>query len=152
MIFVRSAPHQIKICSKAIGSAPSSKPRKIFCSQRGITLVGLIFVVGILAVLGVVAMKVVPTVLEFQAVKRAIMSVRTAGTTPKDIQNAFDKQANVSYIESITGKDLVIVRNGTAFDISFSYNKKIPLVGPASILMEYEGTTVTSAAPKKVIE
>lgn len=121
-------------------------------AQRGITLIGLIFVAAILGMFGLVALKVVPTVLEYQAVKRAIMAVRSAGTTPKDIQNAFDKQANVGYIESITGKDLTIVRNGTAFDISFAYNKKIPLVGPASLLMEYEGTTVTGAVAKKAIE
>ncbi len=120
--------------------------------QRGITLVGLIFAVGVLGVLGIIGLKVVPTVMEYQAVQKAIMSVRSAGTTPKDIQIAFDKQANISYIESISGKDLTIVRNGTTFDISFAYDKKIPLVGPASLLMEYEGTTVTTAVKKKVID
>lgn len=129
-------------------------PRLAYASiqQQGITLIGLILVCAILGVFGVVALKVVPTVMEYQAVKKAITSVRTAGTTPKEIQNAFDKQANVSYIESISGKDLTIVRNGNGFDISFAYDKKIPLVGPASLLMEYEGTTVTAAANKKVIE
>ncbi|MES2832238.1 MAG: DUF4845 domain-containing protein [Pseudomonadota bacterium] len=128
------------------------RPLSVLHTQRGITLIGLLFVVGIVAVLGVVALKVVPTVLEYQAINKAIMSIRSAGTTPKDIQTAFDKQANVGYIESITGKDLTIVRNGTAFDISFAYDKKIPLVGPASLLMEYEGTTVTTAVTKKAVD
>lgn len=123
--------------------------------QRGITLVGLIMVLAIFGVIGVIALKVVPTVFEYQAIKRAIHTARISASTPKDVQVAFDKQANVGYIDSITGKDLVIVKNGTDFDVSFAYDKKIPLVGPASLLLEYEGTTADAAAAnarKKVIE
>ena len=119
--------------------------------QRGITLVGLIFVLAILGVLGVLGLKVVPTVLEFQSIKRAINSARVNAVTVRDVQTAFDKQANIGYIEAITGKDLVIVKNGTDFDVSFAYDKKIPLVGPASLLLEYEGSTVTGS-PKKTID
>jgi len=127
-------------------------PEFSFSHQRGISLIGLIVVVAILGALGVVMLKVVPTIAEYQAIKKAIVSARSAGTTPLEIQAAFDKQANVSYIESITGKDLVIVRDGTTFEISFAYSKKIPLVGPASLLLEYEGTTGTAASKKKVID
>lgn len=119
--------------------------------QRGITLVGLIVVLAMLGMLGIIGLKVVPTVLEFQSIKRAINSARVNATTVRDVQVAFDKQANVGYIDAITGKDLVIVKNGNDFDVSFAYDKKIPLVGPASLLLEYEGTTVTGIA-KKTIE
>jgi type II secretory pathway pseudopilin PulG len=123
--------------------------------QRGITLIGLIFVLAIVGIIGIIALKIVPTVLEFQAIKRSIVTARNGATTPRDIQVAFDKQANIGYIESISGKDLTILRNGNDFDVSFAYDKKIPLVGPASILLEYEGTTAAAEpAPgrKKTIE
>ena len=120
--------------------------------QRGITLVGLIFVLAILGMIGVIALKVVPTLFEFQAIKKAIVTARADGQNVRDIQTSFDKQANVGYIEAITGKDLVIVRNGNnEFDVSFAYDKKIPLVGPASLLLEYEGTTAKTVT-KKTIE
>ena len=121
-------------------------------SQRGITIVGLIFILAICGLLGLIGLKVVPTVLEFQSVKKAIAGARTEGSTPREIQAAFDKRANVAYIESIAGKDLTIVRNtNNEFDVSFAYDRKIPLVGPASLLLEYEGTTATASA-KKTIE
>ena len=121
-------------------------------AQRGITLVGLIMALAILGMLGIVGLKVVPTIFEYQAIKKAIQTSRMSAATPRDVQTAFDKQANVGYIESISGKDLVIVKNGNEFDVSFAYDKKIPLVGPASLLLEYEGTTVTAPAGKKAIE
>ncbi|WP_230409709.1 DUF4845 domain-containing protein [Undibacterium fentianense] len=114
------------------------------------TLIGLIFVLGLLAMVVVVASKVAPTVIEFVSVKKAIVSAKLAGgNSVKDIQVAFDKQANVGYIESITGKDLVIEKSETGYEISFFYVKKIPLVGPASLLLEYEGTTAKSPSTKK---
>ena len=120
--------------------------------QHGITIVGLIFMLAILGLIGLLVLKVVPTVIEYRAIKKAIVFASTAGTTPREVQIAFDKQANVGYIESLAGKDLVIVRNGNAFDVSFAYDKKIPLAGPASLLLEYEGTTASAAPPKKAIE
>ena len=104
-----------------------------------------------LGAVGVFGLKVVPTVLEYQAIKSAVLAASKDGSNPREIQASFDKRATIAYIESITGKDLVIVRNGNEFDVSFAYDKKIPLVGPASLLLEYEGTTATTAK-KKVIE
>ena len=126
-------------------------PRHGTSRQHGITLVGLIVVLAFFGLLAVLGMKVVPTVLEYQSIKRAINSAKVNAVTVRDVQTAFDKQANVGYIDAIAGKDLVIVKNGSDFDVSFAYDKKIPLVGPASLLLEYEGSTVTGAS-KKTIE
>jgi type II secretory pathway pseudopilin PulG len=111
------------------------------CKQQGISLVGLIFVLAILGVLAVLGMKIVPTVSEYMAVKNAIAKAKTSGTTPQEIRSSFDKQADVAYITSITGKDLEVYNNGNGLEVSFAYDKKIPLVGPASLLIEYAGTT-----------
>lgn len=110
--------------------------------QKGITLIGLIMAMAVVIVLAMVAMKVVPTVIEYNSINRAINSTKNAGSTPAEIQIAFEKQREVGYFDAVTGKDLIITRNTDGgFDLHFSYAKKIPLVGPASILMEYSGTT-----------
>ena len=57
---------------------------------------------------------------------------------------AFDKSAEVNYISSIHGSDLLIEREEGGLEVSFAYDKKIPLVGPASLLLEYTGTTSKS--------
>lgn len=120
--------------------------------ERGITLFGLIFVLAILGMIGILGLKVVPTIIEYSAIKRAIVASKDGAATVRDVQISFDKRANVGYIESISGKDLVVIKNGSDFDVSFAYDKKIPLIGPASILLEYEGTTASTAPAKKAIE
>ncbi len=117
--------------------------------QRGMSLVGLMFVLGILAMVVLLAAKITPTVVEFSSIKKAIVAAKLAGGSVKEIQTSFDKQADVGYIDSVHGRDLIIEKSETGFEVSFAYTKKIPLFGPASLLLEYEGTTAKSTDRQK---
>lgn len=116
--------------------------------QNGMTLVGLIFILALVGCIGVVAMQVIPSFVEYQSIKKAIHVAKAASTNPNEIRISFDKQAETGYIDSIKGKDLEISKNGDNVEVSFAYEKKLHLVGPASLLMEYEGTTANGAVKK----
>ncbi len=109
--------------------------------QRGITLFGLIVWRVILGFIGIVATKVTPTIIEYLSIKKAIASARISGTTVQAIQNAFNKQAKVGYLNAISGKDLDITKNGDDIQIIFAYEKKIPLAEPVSLLINYADST-----------
>jgi len=117
-------------------------------SQRGLSMVGFLFGVIVVALLAVLGMKVVPTVVEYMAIKKAIVNAKNAGTTVKEIQDSFERQRQTNYVESVSGKDLEITKTGDGFDVSVAYEKKIALVGPASLLLEYEATTASGVAKK----
>jgi Tfp pilus assembly major pilin PilA len=117
--------------------------------QQGVSLTGLIFILGIIGVIAVLGLKVVPTFTEYLSIKKAIASAKTAGTTPAEVRTSFDKQAQVGYIESINGKDLEVIKNGDVMDVSFEYQKKIALVGPVSLLIDYAGSTAPKTLGKK---
>ena len=118
--------------------------------QRGLSLVGLIFVLAIVAMIAVLGMKVVPTAVEYSSIRKAIVSAKASGTTVREIQSAFDRQASAGYIDAISGHDLEISKIGNEFEVSFAYQKKIPLFGPASLLLEYAGTTAKTAVTKTI--
>jgi len=109
--------------------------------QRGVSLGGTIFVLIILAVLFVFGAKLVPTFTEYMAIKKAIVEAKGAGTTVREIQISFDRQADINNITALTGKDLEIVKDGENIVVSFAYEKKIPIGGPASLLLEFSGST-----------
>lgn len=117
--------------------------------QGGLSLVGFMFVIVIVALLAVVGMKVVPTVVEFMAVKKAIVNAKASGTNPVEIKNAFERQRSANYIESVTGNDLEVTRTDDGFDVSVAYEKRISLVGPASLVIDYVATTAGGKAGKK---
>lgn len=112
--------------------------------QHGLSLIGFVFVIAMVALVAVLGMKVVPTVVEFAAVKSAIRKARDGATSVAEVRNSFDRQSTAQYIESVTGKDLDIVKTADGFDVSVAYEKKIPLVGPASLVLDYAATTATT--------
>ncbi|MCJ0764294.1 DUF4845 domain-containing protein [Variovorax terrae] len=106
--------------------------------QRGISFIGLIFVGGVLAVTGVVAAQVFPTVLEYQAVLKAVNKAKE-GSTVAEVRSTFDKAAAIDDIKSITGKDIEVTKDGDRIVVSFAYNREIHLTGPAYLLLKYSG-------------
>lgn len=121
-----------------------------FRRQQGISLTGLILTLGVIVLMAILAAKVVPTIIEFSSIKKAIVYAKQSAKTVREIQTAFDKQAEVGYFDAVRGKDLSIVKNGEDLEVSFAYTKKIPLFGPASLLLEYAGTTAKSGTVTKV--
>lgn len=116
--------------------------------ERGLSMVGFLFGIVIVALLAVLAMKVVPTVIEFTAIKKAIANAKNTGTTVREIQTSFDKQCETSYIESVSSKDLEITKTGDGWDVSVAYQKKIELFGPASLVINYEASTANGSSKK----
>ncbi len=116
--------------------------------QAGVSISGLIVILIILRLCGLLAAKVVPTFVEYRSISKAIVSAKAAGTTVREIQTAFDKQRDISYIDAISSKDLEITKENGEIEISFEYQKKIPLFGPASLVLDYTGTTSNALGKK----
>lgn len=109
--------------------------------QDGVSLVGLIVTLAALGFVGVIGMQIVPSYSEYRAIMTAIKTAKEKGGTVREMQQSFDNSATVTYISSVRGSDLIIGKEDGEMQISFAYEKKIPLFGPASILLEYNGST-----------
>lgn len=112
--------------------------RRIQSRQRGISFFGLVFVIAVLAGVGVLAAQALPTVVEYQAVLKAIERAKDA-TSPQEVRSSFDRAAQVDDIKSISGRDLEIARVGDKNVVKFAYNKEIHMFGPAYLLLKYAG-------------
>jgi hypothetical protein len=110
-------------------------------AQRGVSLTGLIFVLAVLGFVGVFAMKVFPTFMEYRAIKGAIAAAKATRGTVAEMKLSFNKNAEVNQFESVFDKDLVFDKESGETEISFSYQKKIPIAGNVSLLIDYAGTT-----------
>ena len=109
--------------------------------QRGMSLTGLIIVLALIGVVAVTAMKIFPSYMEYRAVRDGIARAKAAGGTVAEIKSAFDKHAEINGITSIHSGELAINRDSGTPEISFAYEKRIPLTDHASLVIDYEGTT-----------
>lgn len=116
-------------------------PHPTACRQRGFTFIGLLFVAIVVVVLGILTAKVVPTVIEYQAISKAAQRAAESGTTVAEIRASFDRSKAVDYFEAVSGRDLLISKENDRIVVEFSYQKELHLVGPAYLLLKYAGRT-----------
>jgi hypothetical protein len=107
--------------------------------QRGISLIGLLFVGGVLAFGGVIGAQVVPTLIEYQAIMKATNKVAAQGGSVVEIRGNFEKAQAIDDFKAITAKDIEVSKNGDKVVVKFAYQKEIHLGGPAYLLLKYAG-------------
>ena len=111
-------------------------------SQRGLSLVGLLFWGAVVAVTAVVGMKVFPTVLEYYTVQRVVDRIAAGNpSTVPQVRQEFEKATTIEYsIQSIKASDLVVSKDANdRVVIEFAWDKEVDLFGPVYLLIKYRG-------------
>lgn len=113
--------------------------------QRGLTLISLIFVGGLIVAAVLLGMKVAPSVIEYFTILKNVKALASSGeldnASVADVRRAFDKRAQIDDIRSITPHDLEVKKVNGQLVIGFYYEKRVPLFGPVSLLIDYEGSS-----------
>lgn len=109
--------------------------------QRGLSLVGLLFVGLIVVVLLMLGAKLVPAVVEYIAIERAVQKIKNEANTVSEIRAAFDRYATIEDIKSITSRDLDITKEGDRIVISYAYTYNVPILDNVRLVIDFSGTT-----------
>jgi hypothetical protein len=119
--------------------APLSSRRQ----QAGLTFAGLL-VYAVLVAAGVFfVMKVVPSFTEYQSIKVTLREiVKSNPATVDDVRRSFERQRIADpTIQSVTGNDLSVTKEGGRLVIGVKYEKELRMVGPVSLLIRYEASS-----------
>ena len=110
-------------------------------TQQGVTLTGLIVALAVIGVVLVFALRMIPAYIEYNAIKTAIAKTKAEGGTVRAMQQAFDRNTSINDVEAIRGRDLIFTRDDGDLEISFSYEKRLPVAGNVSLTIDFAGTT-----------
>ena len=120
-------------------------------AQKGFSLTGFLSSIVIIFVAGLMLVRVGPGVLEYWAIGKAVAAAKVVAKTPAELRASFNKIAAAGNIDAIEGKNLEITGTGDEMQVSFAYQKKIHLVGPASLLIDYKSSTAAEISTKSDI-
>ncbi|MDP1765289.1 MAG: DUF4845 domain-containing protein [Methylotenera sp.] len=113
--------------------------------QAGATLLGMMFVGGLIVFVALIAMKIFPAYQEYFSVKsvmRAMNKEPLSTMSKKEIQDSFNRRANIGYITVVKGTDLSIDKNSSGETVvSAEYQVVKPLFGNISVLMDFNATS-----------
>jgi hypothetical protein len=129
------------------GPRPSGRGRGGTCAaeaawprQRGLSLITLLLWAVVVGAAGLAALRVLPSVNEYYAIRRTVERLAAAGGTPAEIRAAFERQREAEpAVAVLRGDDLVIAREHDQLVIRFAYDKEIELMAPVYLLIKYHG-------------
>jgi len=111
--------------------------------QDGVTLLGLLMWAIIVGFAALIVMKVLPTIVEYSTISKAVNKIAAEGlTTVPEIRAAFDRQKEVDYnVTAVSGKDLEVTKENDKVVIRFAYNKEVEIMSPVFLLIKYQGSS-----------
>jgi len=99
-------------------------------------LVGIFLLLVGIVLVAVLGMKVGPVYIEYFTVKKMVADIANSGeSSPQEIRASFNRRAQIEYFDDISADDLIITKD----ELGFAYEKRIPLIGNLTLLIDFEG-------------
>lgn len=131
-----------------------TRARPLQSQQRGLSMIGFLFVAAVLVMIAMLAMKLVPAYIEFFSVKKILA---TMGQEPElrsksngELRSDFAKRANTGYVTVVKPENLTIDRSGGTPVISADYEFRTKLFGNVSLVVDFNASTNPNAAPAQI--
>ena len=122
--------------------------------QRGLTMVGFLFVAFVLVMVAMLGMKLFPAYLEFFSVKKILATMGQDSDLKSksngEIRNDFIKRAGVNYVTAIKPEDLSIDRRNGVAVITADYTFRTKLVGNISLVVDFSASSDPNAVPAQI--
>ena len=114
--------------------------------QRGVTLSGLLIWSAIIILVAIGGMKIIPAYIQNSEIKSILSTIvndpEMQGAQSKSIRESFSKRAMMNNINVVMANDIEIVKDARGLSLSISYQVKIPLTGNASLLLEFNPSSI----------
>jgi hypothetical protein len=115
--------------------------------QRGVTLIGWIFLLTPMAVCIYAGIRITPVYLNYMKVARSLEQVKTEfkgngpqGDSAAAIRTALEKHLNTESVDFPDVKDIKVTRNGHAWIMNAAYDDQAPLFSNVFILVSFDKT------------
>ena len=110
--------------------------------QRGLSLIGFLFVTAVVLVVALLAFRTIPAYIEWYTIQKALTEAMadTNDPTLNNIRRAMDRKLSADYADAVSPKDVEIRREGNTIIAYVAWEKRLPLVHNASLLLEFEAT------------
>jgi Domain of unknown function (DUF4845) len=115
--------------------------------QRGVTMIGWIFLLTPLAVVLYAGIRVGPEYLNYYKVLTALKETATKlkadeTLSPATIRTSIEKRFDTGYVDSPTAKEIVITREEAGWTMTADYETTVPMFGNLYLTMTFKKSVV----------
>jgi len=103
-------------------------------------MLGFLFVAAVVLVVALLAFRTAPAYMEFYTVQRALDSAlqETPDPTLLNVRRVLERKLDADYVDAVTARDVEVTKQGNVVTASLSWQRKLPLVYNASLLLEFD--------------
>ena len=117
--------------------------------QRGVTMIGWIFLLVPVALVVYAGIRVVPEYLNYYKVVTALKETATQlkaneVLSPDAIRGAVEKRFDTGYVDEPKAKDLIVSKADGVWTVTADYEKTVPMFGNLHLLMVFKTTAVVN--------
>ena len=114
-------------------------------NQRGVTMIGWIFLLTPVAIVLYAGIRIGPEYLNYYKVVTAMKETASQlksdeSKSPQTIRGSLEKRFDTGYIDEPNVKDIVIAKDDAGWSMTADYEKSVPLFGNLFLLMEFKKT------------
>ena len=113
--------------------------------QKGVTLIGMLFIGTMVVFAALVAMRMVPAYIEYFSIKKIFAAmtndVGMKDMSVKEIRDSYERRAGIDNVTVIKPEDLEISKEDGGVVMEVSYSVKKPIAGNVSIVMDFNVST-----------
>lgn len=110
--------------------------------ERGLTIIGFLFVAAVVVTGALVGFRVFPAYVEYYSVQKALQASLddSPEATLAQVRRAFDRKLGANYIDSVSPADVQVTKEGNVIKVSVAWQRILHMIGNASILLEFDAS------------
>jgi hypothetical protein len=115
--------------------------------QRGVTMIGWIFLLTPVAIVLYAAIRVTPEYLNYYKVVTAMKETATQlksdeTLSPQTIHGALERRFDTGYVDSPKAKEIILRKGDGGWEMEADYETVIPLFGNMNLLLAFKNKVV----------
>ena len=108
--------------------------------QKGLTLIGFLFVLAFLGVMFYAGMQIVPVYMQHynivNTMQKVVSEPGAANKSPTDIKRSLGKYLDTSYVTNVKAQDFKLVRGNTK-ELQIDYEVRKDFIGNLGFVMKF---------------
>ena len=107
--------------------------------QKGVTAIGWLIILGLIGFFTLLTLKMLPSYLEYYKISSTLETLaKDSGfESPEEIRDKAERRFDISYVHTITHKDLVVKPYGQSWLVAAKYESRVHLFYNVSVVMDF---------------
>ena len=107
--------------------------------QKGVTAIGWLIILGLIGFFTLLTLKMAPAYMEYYKVVSSLESLESESglQSPEDIRRLLNRRFNISYVDTINERDVIIRSAGPMFRVTAKYESRVHLFANVYVVMAF---------------